>query len=57
MNYLHCPADNYEDYASGRVIYGGKGIPNFPARLIAEIFGRAMEACGKKEGLSVYDPC
>jgi hypothetical protein len=32
--------ENYEDFASGRVIYSGKGIPNYPVRLITEIFGR-----------------
>ena len=57
MEYLYCSAGNYEDFASGRVIYGAKGIPNYPVRLIAEIFGRAMELSGKKEHLSVYDPC
>ena len=57
MNYLYCPAGNYEDFASGRVIHGAKGIPNFPVRLIAEIFGRAMAASPKKDHLVVYDPC
>ena len=57
MNYFFCPAGNYEDFASGRVIYGAKGIPNFPVRLIAEIFGRALKASGKKDRLYVYDPC
>ena len=57
MNYLYCPAGNYEDFASGRVIHGAKGIPNFPVRLIAEIFGRALEASAKKDHLTVYDPC
>lgn len=57
MNYLYCPDGNYEDFASGRVIYGAKGIPNFPVRLIAEIFGRAKEASPKKDHLMVYDPC
>ena len=57
MDYLYCPARNYEDFASGRVIYGAKGIPNFPVRLIAEIFGRALEASCKKDMLSIYDPC
>ena len=55
MNYFFCPAGNYEDFASGRVIYGAKGIPNFPVRLIAEIFGRALKASGKKDRLYVYD--
>ena len=57
MEYLYCTAGNYEDYASGRVIYGAKGIPNFPVRMIVEIFGRALEASCKKDMLSVYDPC
>ena len=57
MNYLYCPAGNYEDFASGRVIHGARGIPNFPVRLIAEIFGRAKEASSKKDHLIVYDPC
>ena len=55
--FFFCPAGNYEDFASGRVIYGAKGIPNFPVRLIAEIFGRALKASGKKDRLYVYDPC
>lgn len=57
MNYLYCPAGNYEDFASGRVLHGAKGIPNFPVRLIAEIFGRAMAVSNKKDHLIVYDPC
>ncbi len=57
MIYKYGAADNYEDFASGRVIYGGKGIPNYPVRLITEIFGRAMEYSKKKEELIVYDPC
>ena len=57
MIYKYGAADNYEDFASGRVIYGGKGIPNYPVRLITEIFGRAMEYSKKKENLTVYDPC
>ena len=57
MIYKYGAADNYEDFASGRVIYGGKGIPNYPVRLITEIFGRALEYSKKKENLTVYDPC
>ncbi|MCR5557513.1 MAG: hypothetical protein K6F75_08165 [Butyrivibrio sp.] len=57
MIYKYGAADNYEDFASGRVIYGGKGIPNFPVRLITEIFGRALEYSKKKENLTIYDPC
>ena len=57
MIYKYGAADNYEDLASGRVIYGGKGIPNYPVRLVTEIFGRAMEYSKKKDELIVYDPC
>lgn len=37
MEYLYCKNENFEDYSSGRVLHGGKGIPNFPVRLINEI--------------------
>lgn len=57
MEYLYCKDDNFEDFASGRVLYGGKGIPNFPVRLLAEIFGRARSYSDKTDGLVVYDPC
>ena len=33
MKYKYCENDNFEDFASGRVIYGGTGVPNFPVRL------------------------
>jgi hypothetical protein len=29
---------NFEDYSSGRVIYGGVGATNFPVRLSNQIF-------------------
>ena len=57
MEYLFSPAGNYEDYSSGRVLYGGRGIPNFPVRLINEIFGRALNRLDKKDHIIVYDPC
>ena len=56
MIYKYGTAEIYEDFASGRVIYGGKGIPNYPVRLITEIFGRAMEYSNKKEDLIVNYP-
>ncbi len=40
MVYKYGLDENYEDFASGRVIYSGKGIPNYPVRLITEISGR-----------------
>ncbi len=57
MEYLYCKNDNFEDYSSGRVLYGGSGIPNFPVRLINEMFGRAAHYLEKKSDLTVYDPC
>lgn len=42
MEYHYCDNQNFEDFASGRVLYGGKGIPNFPVRLMNEMFGRAL---------------
>ncbi len=57
MEYLYCPNDNFEDYCSGRVIYSGKGIPNFPVRLLNEMYGRAKSYLDKKENIIVYDPC
>ncbi len=57
MEYRYSPAGNYEDYASGRVLCGGRGIPNFPVRLINEIFGRAISLMKDKERVRVYDPC
>ncbi|MDF2803368.1 MAG: hypothetical protein K0S61_3271 [Anaerocolumna sp.] len=48
---------NYEDYASGRVLYHGSGVPNFPVRLINEIYGRCVAYLGKEEDISVYDCC
>ncbi len=57
MEYIYSPKMNYEDYASGRVLYGIKGIPNFPVRLQAEIFSRAKNYLQKKSDLTVYDPC
>lgn len=57
MEYLYSKNDNYEDYASGRVIYGGKGIPNFPVRLLNEMFQRGITYLDGHDDLVVYDPC
>lgn len=57
MEYLYCKDDNFEDFASGRVLYGGKGIPNFPVRLLNEIYGRTVSYLESKEDLVIYDPC
>ncbi len=57
MEYLYCKDENFEDFSSGRVLYGGKGIPNFPVRLLNEIFCRAKSYMNKSEDIVVYDPC
>ena len=57
MQYKYCEHDNFEDYASGRVLYSAEGVANFPLRLINEIFGYAKEYSVKKQDLCVYDPC
>ncbi len=57
MEYKYCNNENFEDYASGRVLYSAEGVPNFPVRLINEIFGYALEYSSKKHDLCVYDPC
>ncbi|SRR3989338_3333287 len=51
--------ENYEDYSSGRVIYGVPKATNFPVRLASEIFQRCSEYLTKKGKYSpyiVYDP-
>ena len=57
MNYLYGPKANYEDFASGRVLYHAPGVPNYPVRLQAEIFFRCLRASEKQDELCVYDPC
>lgn len=57
MEYLYGKDGNFEDFSSGRVLYGGKGIPNFPVRLLNEIFGRAKAYGNKAKDLVLYDPC
>lgn len=57
MRYLYCSDANFEDFASGRVLYGGKGIPNFPVRLLCEMYGRARSYLPRQEHLTIYDPC
>ncbi len=57
MQYKYCDNENFEDYASGRVLYSAEGAANFPVRLVNEMFGYAKEYSVKKDGLCVYDPC
>lgn len=56
MEYRYSQDENYEDYASGRVLYSSGGVPNFPVRLLNEIYLRSVEYSEKKDELIVYDP-
>lgn len=50
---------NYQDFASGRVLYNQKGATAFPVRLASEIFLRSKAYLKEKghEGLiTIYDP-
>ncbi|AZN40001.1 hypothetical protein [Paenibacillus albus] len=52
--------ENYEDYASGRVLYNAHGTTAFPVRLASEIIQRCFQvlvAKGSKGPYSIYDPC
>lgn len=57
MNYKYAVNQNYEDFASGRVFYNAKNVPNYPVRLINEIYGRCLFYSEKKEDLCLYDCC
>ncbi len=61
MEYLFETVDrNYEDFASGRVLYNARGTTAFPVRLASEIAQRCMgflENKGVNGQYSVYDPC
>ncbi len=61
MEYLFETVDrNYEDFASGRVLYNARGTTAFPVRLASEIAQRCMgflESKGVSGPYSVYDPC
>ncbi|CAM3663743.1 hypothetical protein [Marinicrinis lubricantis] len=51
---------NYEDFASGRVLYNAQGTTSFPVRLASELFQRAksyLKAKGAGGQYTVYDPC
>lgn len=56
MNYKYFNDDNFEDFASGRVLYHKPGMPNFPVRLAGEIFLRCLYYTDK-ELITLYDPC
>lgn len=51
--------ENYEDYSSGRVLYGATGATNFPVRLSSEVFQQCashLVSKGKMGPYKIYDP-
>lgn len=53
------PKENYEDYSSGRVLYGAPMATNFPASLSLEIYKRCSEYLikeGNSGPYTIYDP-
>lgn len=57
--YKFAAKENYEDYSSGRVLYGAPGATGFPVRLISEIFQRGLailKDAGVKAPYTIYDP-
>jgi hypothetical protein len=51
--------ENYEDYSSGRVLYGAQGATNFPVRLIEDIFqtcNKYLTEKGSSGKRTIYDP-
>ncbi len=57
MEYKYAENCNYENFASGRVLYHVNGVPNFPVRLANEIYGRCLEYSDKKKDICLYDCC
>ncbi len=57
MEYKYTRNDNFEDYASGRVLYHMGGEPTFPVRLTLEIYERCLEYSNKKTNITLYDCC
>lgn len=57
MEYKYSHKENFEDLSSGRVIYANSGIPNYPVRLINEIYRRCLNYSYKKENIRIYDTC
>lgn len=57
MEYKYTKNENYEDFASGRVLYHVGGEPTFPVRLSLEIYERCLHYSNKKIDISLYDCC
>jgi len=57
MEYKYAPNLNYEDFASGRVLYHMGGEATFPVRLALEIYERCLSYSAKKRDIIMYDCC
>jgi 23S rRNA G2445 N2-methylase RlmL len=61
MEYMFETASrNYEDFASGRVLYNARGTTSFPARLASEVVQRCFQLLGNQGNhgpYTLYDPC
>jgi hypothetical protein len=57
MEYKYAQKDNYEDFASGRVLYHVSGEPTFPVKLSLEIYERCLQYSNKKTDIALYDCC
>ncbi|MBZ2174315.1 hypothetical protein K8M07_03535 [Schnuerera sp. xch1] len=57
MEYKYSKNDNYENFSSGRVLYHGSGMTNFPVRLAQEIYGRCLQYSPKENNICLYDCC
>ncbi len=57
MEYKYAQNENYEDFASGRVLYHMGGEPTFPVRLTLELYERCLSYSNKKTNITLYDCC
>ncbi len=57
MEYKYTQNDNYEDFASGRVLYHMGGTSTFPVRLALEMYERCLQYSKKKTDIALYDCC
>ena len=57
MHYKFSSDQNFEDLASGRVLYHQSGMTNFPVRLAQEIFQRSLSYLDQPDNLHLYDCC
>lgn len=57
MEYKYASNENYEDLASGRVLYHMGGEPTFPVRLTLELYERCRQYSEKKTEIILYDCC